>query len=625
MTALFSEHFWAYRVPDGDSFFCTEAGQIDFSSSTHSSDAERAALVRARALMQEIQRGGCVGFVQKSLKQLTIRIDLETFRHNITQLFRRAIPTDTALGDALASEVTDELSHVDLPRDIGYAECCKLATPDVVIDVGGKKFPAHRSMLCYYPYFAKMFEWWMLEARTNQITFPDIDPDDFAPVLEWIYSGKWEWMDVPPIGSDTMDIHDAITLNSARLQNVLWILDRLALLPLLEKGKQLEERLSTVGARPHPASVMFHSQTPAANFSQPASQLFYDVAIAVNGASFKANQFILACRSPYFRDLLEKSENRGVLVIDEPAIAATFFGNWIEALHKGARYSLEKKYISETNAGRLLKIFTQEHAIDAKEFCCQFIIDKNLYSHLSPEEMVLCDFLRLLVFDDTVKQWLKEHGQGIREARLSDRGWVNDEVVAYIVACCPNLQRLDLCRCTGVTDASVYTIARHYPNLQALYLVGCNVSDASIATLAASCPKLRSLFLTGCCHITDASILQVADLCPYLQELALESTGVSPLSISRLAAKCCNLTWLRLSGPPVTDDSLSEIATLCHMLQILDISDSSLVTKRSLIQLSDCSPHLKDVSVSRCPNVDRSFKAYIQVDHPECIVSISEN
>ena len=62
---------------------------------------------------------------------------------------------------------------------------------DVVIEVGMKKFRAHKIVLAASsPYFEAMFLSGMTESHQEQVTLQDIDPDAFDSILELIYDGQ---------------------------------------------------------------------------------------------------------------------------------------------------------------------------------------------------------------------------------------------------------------------------------------------------------------------------------------------------------------------------------------------------------------------------------------------------
>lgn len=62
---------------------------------------------------------------------------------------------------------------------------------DVTLTVGGKSYPAHKSVLAARSVvFAKMFEHPMLEGNTNRVTIKeDVDPDTFNEFMLFLYTG----------------------------------------------------------------------------------------------------------------------------------------------------------------------------------------------------------------------------------------------------------------------------------------------------------------------------------------------------------------------------------------------------------------------------------------------------
>eukprot|EP00735_Rhodelphis_limneticus_P004518 TRINITY_DN16114_c0_g1::TRINITY_DN16114_c0_g1_i1::g.13818::m.13818 TRINITY_DN16114_c0_g1::TRINITY_DN16114_c0_g1_i1::g.13818 ORF type:complete len:323 (-),score=29.97,sp/A0JMG1/SPOLB_DANRE/28.40/8e-12,BTB/PF00651.26/5.1e-21 TRINITY_DN16114_c0_g1_i1:4-933(-) len=65
---------------------------------------------------------------------------------------------------------------------------------DITIVVGERSFPAHKFILkATSPYFRSMFESNMREADASKITIAEQDPDEFASLLEYLYTGTFPW------------------------------------------------------------------------------------------------------------------------------------------------------------------------------------------------------------------------------------------------------------------------------------------------------------------------------------------------------------------------------------------------------------------------------------------------
>ncbi|CAD6204161.1 GSCOCG00009893001-RA-CDS, partial [Cotesia congregata] len=64
---------------------------------------------------------------------------------------------------------------------------------DITIKVGDKEFKAHKFILTARScVFEAMFSYDMKENKENEVTIPDIDPDVFKKVLDYIYTDKVE-------------------------------------------------------------------------------------------------------------------------------------------------------------------------------------------------------------------------------------------------------------------------------------------------------------------------------------------------------------------------------------------------------------------------------------------------
>ena len=135
------------------------------------------------------------------------------------------------------------------------------------------------------------------------------------------------------------------------------------------------------------------------------------------------------------------------------------------------------------------------------------------------------------------------------------------------------LQTLDLCGCSNITDASVLEVARGCSNLQTLNLTNCrNITDASVMKVVRRCSNLQTLNLLNCRNITDASVMEVARRCSNLQTLTL---------------------YCYPSNPNITDTSVMEVARQCSNLQSLSLYECSPYTRRVKNVLRQSHPKLK--------------------------------
>eukprot|EP00899_Mesostigma_viride_P011755 jgi/Mesvir1/20580/Mv14821-RA.1 len=163
---------------------------------------------------------------------------------------------------------------------------------------------------------------------------------------------------------------------------------------------------------------------------------------------------------------------------------------------------------------------------------------------------------------------------------------LSKEDISALVVGCPGLRRLNLSR-TGLSDASVRTIAEHCPRLEHLDVSDCEgVSDAGIRAVAVGCRDLRHLAVAGCLRIKDAAIRLVAQQCPRLQALVITRTVVGDVGLLAVGASCHELSRLEMERcARVRGPGLTAVAEGCPRLEHLDISFAS-VSRNSLMAVS---------------------------------------
>jgi len=62
---------------------------------------------------------------------------------------------------------------------------------DIILVADGKRFPAHRAVLCSCsPYFDRMFQPGFVEQENNEVVLKDFDADTLAVLLEFMYTAK---------------------------------------------------------------------------------------------------------------------------------------------------------------------------------------------------------------------------------------------------------------------------------------------------------------------------------------------------------------------------------------------------------------------------------------------------
>jgi hypothetical protein len=101
-------------------------------------------------------------------------------------------------------------------------------------------------------------------------------------------------------------------------------------------------------------------------------------------------------------------------------------------------------------------------------------------------------------------------------------GWLSDDVLATIAACCPLLRELYAeCKTpSALTDASVVALAQGCHQLTKVEgLSGPALTDASVMALAQHCPNLETVHLQHSPLVTEAALTTLAQRCLKLDYL----------------------------------------------------------------------------------------------------------
>lgn len=155
---------------------------------------------------------------------------------------------------------------------------------------------------------------------------------------------------------------------------------------------------------------------------------------------------------------------------------------------------------------------------------------------------------------------------------------VKDEHLATLAGN-TDLQELTLLNCPQVTDAGLVHIAKH-KGLKRLMLDECQVTDEGLVQLA-SLQKLEELSIGGdATKITDSG-LAILNSLPNLKHLVVGGGQLSGAGLVHLAAPC-NIEFLSLYGPAVTDESVQVVSRLTRLKRLnlyrTTITDQALQT-----------------------------------------------
>ncbi|CAG8556392.1 17350_t:CDS:1 [Funneliformis caledonium] len=164
---------------------------------------------------------------------------------------------------------------------------------------------------------------------------------------------------------------------------------------------------------------------------------------------------------------------------------------------------------------------------------------------------------------------IKKYGPLIRMLDLSTgHDHVTDGTIQLIAMSCPNLRRINLSRCSHISDASLEALAKNScsSSLISINLCGCRkITDLGLKYLSKSCHSLTSLSMADCGKISDKGVIFIARSCPRLRQIRLsDCPRVTEQSIEVLVQNCTRLSWLDIARiGKITDSSVRVIANSC--------------------------------------------------------------
>ncbi|CAG8590316.1 4472_t:CDS:2, partial [Acaulospora morrowiae] len=164
---------------------------------------------------------------------------------------------------------------------------------------------------------------------------------------------------------------------------------------------------------------------------------------------------------------------------------------------------------------------------------------------------------------------IERYGPLIKILDLSEIEVVTDATVQTIALTCPNLRRINLNRCTHISDAALDSLSAHRcaTSLTSVSLGGCRkITDAGLKMLSKSCQGLTSLNIAECCKITDKGVQMIARGCPKLRQVRLsDCPRLGDHSIEALVMNCPRLCWLDVSRiGHITNSAVQLIANTCQ-------------------------------------------------------------
>jgi speckle-type POZ protein len=100
---------------------------------------------------------------------------------------------------------------------------------DVNFNVGGREFPAHKSILAARSqYFAAMFQHPMKENSTNQVKIEDIDPEVFDQLLRFIYTGRVPLDKLETMAADLFIAADKYLMDELKMKCENYLLSQMS-------------------------------------------------------------------------------------------------------------------------------------------------------------------------------------------------------------------------------------------------------------------------------------------------------------------------------------------------------------------------------------------------------------
>lgn len=157
---------------------------------------------------------------------------------------------------------------------------------------------------------------------------------------------------------------------------------------------------------------------------------------------------------------------------------------------------------------------------------------------------------------------------------------------------CARLERLDLSRCTKMTDEAMLSLSIGCRRrLRFLSISGDKkVTDIGIVAIAKNCRQLEAIDLSDCSVVGDRTLRALGKCCHQLRSILAPRLGrpVKSTGVRALARGCPKLTVVNIAGAKnVEESALGELATGCPSLNTLNVTGCEQVTARTLRALID--------------------------------------
>uniref|UniRef100_A0A8C4N3Z6 F-box and leucine rich repeat protein 7 n=1 Tax=Eptatretus burgeri TaxID=7764 RepID=A0A8C4N3Z6_EPTBU len=187
--------------------------------------------------------------------------------------------------------------------------------------------------------------------------------------------------------------------------------------------------------------------------------------------------------------------------------------------------------------------------------------------------------------------------------------------------CHLSLHHLDMSGCTGFTLECLHAIALHCPALSHLYLRRCTaVTDSGLRILASHCPSLREISMCDCPAITDVGIWELAQILRVgLRYLSVaHCIRLTDATLYHLGNYCPGLRYLNVRGlPSLTNIGLAALARGCPRLRSLDVGHCAKLRDAGFEALAAGCPAIRRLGLRGCHHVTSQGLRAIATGCPE--------
>ncbi|XP_031131912.1 F-box/LRR-repeat protein 4 [Ipomoea triloba] len=183
---------------------------------------------------------------------------------------------------------------------------------------------------------------------------------------------------------------------------------------------------------------------------------------------------------------------------------------------------------------------------------------------------------------------------------------ISDECLSSLAKACLPLNRFSLVCCNGITSNGLLSLLSAYPSLQYLALEAFDfLTDEIMEALSVYLRSVVTIKLTECSRLTISTIFALARNCDVLEELDMENTGLgrkggSPDWHISSKLKCLNMG----KNIRVSDKCLAEIAFVCRMLEKLDVSFCSGISKEGIASVLQICPEIRSLKIDHCLGIE---------------------